>query len=118
MQSGDPLRVRGFRRLDVRQIVPAPDPRGEQDAMRVPLEHYPGMNRFVLDWMGGDERFLPRSREELASGFRLPGSTTARTPDARSHLSAALDASNRHWGIFAKDQLQRWAAGDTFTIIG
>jgi bacillithiol synthase len=85
--------------------------------MKVPLEHYPGMNRFVLEWMGGDERFLPRSREELASGFRLPGSTAARTPDARSQLAAALDASNRHWGIFAKDQLQRWAAGDTFTII-
>ena len=28
--------------------------------MRVPLDRYPGMNRFVLDWLGGDERFLPR----------------------------------------------------------
>ena len=27
---------------------------------RVPLERYPGMNQFVLDWMNGDARFLPR----------------------------------------------------------
>ena len=29
-------------------------------SLRVPLEHYPGMNRFVLDWLNGDERFLRR----------------------------------------------------------
>jgi hypothetical protein len=28
--------------------------------MRVPLAQYPGMNPFVLDWLSGDERFLPR----------------------------------------------------------
>ena len=30
--------------------------------MRVPLARYPGMNKFVLDWLDGDERFLPRPR--------------------------------------------------------
>ncbi|HUP59865.1 MAG TPA: bacillithiol biosynthesis BshC [Thermoanaerobaculia bacterium] len=28
---------------------------------RVPLARYPGMNKFVLDWMDGDERFLWRT---------------------------------------------------------
>ena len=28
--------------------------------MRVPLGHYPGMNKFVLDWMGGEERAIFR----------------------------------------------------------
>ncbi|MEA2463031.1 MAG: bacillithiol synthase, partial [Acidobacteriota bacterium] len=78
--------------------------------MRVPLTHYPGMNRFVLDWLNGDERFLPRAgRRERPAG---------EAPTApRESLVAALDASNLHWGIFAKDQLQRWGAGETYTII-
>jgi len=76
--------------------------------MRIPLEKYPGMNRFVLDWLHGDERFLPR---DSAPAPRMqPG------PDAAS-LAAALDASNRRWGIFAKEKLQRWAAGGTVTIV-
>ncbi|HYK03726.1 MAG TPA: bacillithiol biosynthesis BshC [Thermoanaerobaculia bacterium] len=73
--------------------------------MRVPLAHYPGMNRFVLDWLDGDERFLPR---------RTP---PPRTRNIAPELVAALDRSNRHWGIFAKDQLQRWGGGETYTII-
>lgn len=75
--------------------------------MRVPLTRYPGMNRFVLDWLGGDERFLRR-----ASYVRSP-----RRAGNRDALANALDASNRHWGIFAKEQLQRWASGETFTLI-
>jgi hypothetical protein len=79
--------------------------------MKAPLEHYPGMNRFVLDWMGGDTRFLPRG-----GGQAIPPVRTGRIA-CPPQLIAALDASTRHWGIFAKDQLQRWAEGDTFTVI-
>ena len=35
---------------------------------RVPLAKYPGMNKFVLDWMGGDERFLRRSPRPKTGG--------------------------------------------------
>ena len=34
--------------------------------MRLPLDRYPGMNRFVLDWMNGDQRFLPRGTPAAA----------------------------------------------------
>jgi uncharacterized protein YllA (UPF0747 family) len=78
--------------------------------MRAPLAQYPGMNRFVLDWLDGDERFLPR-----ASRRERPVGQASTAP--RDSLVAALDASNRHWGIFAKEQLQRWGAGETFTIV-
>jgi bacillithiol biosynthesis cysteine-adding enzyme BshC len=32
-------------------------------------------------------------------------------------MAAALDASNRHWGNFVADELRRWAAGETVTLI-
>ncbi len=73
--------------------------------MRVPLAHYPGMNRFVLDWLNGDERFLTRQ------------TPPRRTRSIAPALVTALDQSNRHWGLFAKEQLQRWGAGETFTIV-
>jgi uncharacterized protein YllA (UPF0747 family) len=74
--------------------------------MKAPLSQYPGMNRFVLDWLGGDERFLPRT------------AVVERTPAPRSaELAQALDASNRHWGIFAKDAITQWASSATRTII-
>jgi bacillithiol synthase len=83
--------------------------------MRVPLEHYPGMNRFVLDWLKGDERFLPRSfwSYGLSARSRRP----ERPALQRDALVDALDRSNRHWGIFAKDQLQRWARNESVTLI-
>jgi bacillithiol biosynthesis cysteine-adding enzyme BshC len=80
--------------------------------MKAPLSQYPGMNPFVLDWLGGDERFLPRAKHWAEGLARGP------QPAARSEaLASALDASNRHWGIFAKDAIARWASGETRTII-
>ena len=64
------------------------------------------MNRFVLDWLGGDERFLRR-------GGQPP--TAVRTVD--SDLLDALIASNRRWGIDAAADLRAWAAGKTETIV-
>jgi uncharacterized protein YllA (UPF0747 family) len=72
---------------------------------RVGLEHYPGFNPFVLDWLRGDDRFLPRGDRP-----RLK-----RTPSPE--LVRALAESNRRWGIDAGEELRRWAAGDTFTIV-
>ncbi|MDP9194537.1 MAG: bacillithiol biosynthesis cysteine-adding enzyme BshC [Acidobacteriota bacterium] len=76
--------------------------------MKAPLSQYPGMNPFVLDWMAGDERFLPRGSHVARSSQLAARSET---------LASALDASNRHWGIFAEDAIQSWARGETRTII-
>jgi bacillithiol biosynthesis cysteine-adding enzyme BshC len=76
--------------------------------MRVPLQHYPGMNRFVLDWLGGDERFLRRATPNLNPHRRI---------SLGPELVTAIDQSNRHWGIFAADALRKWSTGETLTII-
>ena len=76
---------------------------------RVPLTRYPGMNRFVLDWLAEDARatrFLPRS------GVRRQ-SRRARSGE----LAAALRDSNKRWGIFARDPVERWARGETVTLV-
>ena len=74
--------------------------------VKAPLSQYPGMNPFVLDWLGGDERFLPRATQFNGA-----------PPQRSAELATALDRSNRHWGIFAKDAILRWAEGGTRTII-
>jgi uncharacterized protein YllA (UPF0747 family) len=76
--------------------------------VRIPLAHYPGMNPFVLDWMNGDERFLKRANVGRAS---------ARPVGLKPDLRLALKDSNRQWGLFVGDQLERWATGETLTII-
>src|SRR5687768_15609894 len=131
MQSLDPQRLRGFRRLPVHPHLATVDPRGEPDFVKAPLSQYPGMNPFVLDWLGGDERFLPRATEQQSP---LPASrgegqgegrelrkpsplTLTLSPEGRGDLASALDHSNRHWGIFAKDAITRWAEGGTRAII-
>ncbi len=67
------------------------------------------MNPFVLDWLKGDQRFLPR-----LSGAPPP-------PAARSKISKefvkALIESNRRWGLDVGDELRRWAAGETATVV-
>jgi uncharacterized protein YllA (UPF0747 family) len=71
------------------------------------------MNRFVLDWLGGDERFLARS-----SGLHPSKARSAREglkPSAA--LVDALRESNQRWGLFAGEQLERWSSGGTLTII-
>jgi bacillithiol synthase len=77
-------------------------------SLRAPLALYPGMNRFVRDWISGDERFLRRHSEAPSSPRKSP-------PDAS--LAAALVESNRGWGIDAKPSLDRWMAGETLTIV-
>jgi uncharacterized protein YllA (UPF0747 family) len=78
----------------------------ESGCIRFPLSAYPGMNPFVLDWMAGGTKFLPRETVPA----RLPA-------PHRSELADALDQSNRHWGNFVADDVRRWAAGETMTLI-
>ena len=61
----------------------------EPGCYRVPLDRYPGMNRFVLDWLAGDERFLPRA----------PAKPGGAPPPASAALLGALIESNRRWGL-------------------
>ena len=75
-------------------------------SLRVPLQHYPGMNRFVLDWLGGDQRFLKRKVHDR----RRPSPPSA-------DLVAALRRSNRQWGLFVERDLDAWASGQTVTLI-
>jgi len=98
--------------------------------MRVPLGRYPGMNRFVLDWLGGEERatrFLPRDGVVIPSGSEGPGRAggatsvppSAQVPrcarDDNRALADALLASNRHWGVFP--DLTSWSNGESLTIV-
>jgi uncharacterized protein YllA (UPF0747 family) len=95
------------------------------------------MNRFVLDWLGGDERFLPRRGAAGSVGPAPPpagaagsvgpapspasaaegGGATARAATARRALVDALTASNHAWGHDVGDELHRWGAGETAAIV-
>jgi uncharacterized protein YllA (UPF0747 family) len=81
----------------------------EPACLQLALADYPGMNPFVLDWMNGDERFLPRVGQTLLS---VPAQTGV------SELQTALIESNQHWGLFVRDEVERWARGEAPAIIG
>jgi bacillithiol synthase len=77
--------------------------------IRGPLSRYPGMNRFVLDWLASDPkatRFLPRL------GVLRPSRSSK-----SGGLAAALLQSNKHWGLFTREPLERWQRGETVTIV-
>jgi uncharacterized protein YllA (UPF0747 family) len=78
--------------------------------LRLPLAQYPGMNRFVLDWMAGEERatrLLPRREASpRASG---------RGVDAA--LADALVASNRAWGLDVSAAVSRWRSGEALALV-
>jgi uncharacterized protein YllA (UPF0747 family) len=85
--------------------------------MQVPLEQYPGFNKFVLDWLRGDDRFLPRSNWSDGLSARSSARRAESPALQRDVLATALDHSNRHWGIFAADALRQWSAGETITLV-
>lgn len=77
--------------------------------MIAPLSAYPGMSRFVLDWLSGNgdaRRFLPRVVER-----------DLRVLPRSADLRRALDNQNRGWGIQASAELERWSSGSTRTLI-
>lgn len=84
----------------------------EAGCLRFPLASYPGMNPFVRDWLAGDAKataLLPRTASRDV--------TPARRRPVDATLLASLEASNRRWGSFVGDDLRRWAAGETVTLI-
>lgn len=82
----------------------------------VPLRHYPGMNRLVLDWLGGDERFLPRVGEPASGQAGKENGPLAHSPTRP--LADSLIESNQHWGLFVREDVERWAAGGVALIAG
>lgn len=79
--------------------------------LRVPLSRYPGFNKFVLDWLAGEKQatqFLPRA-----------GANFGRRTEVRRHaeLVDAIASFNARFGLAVKPQLERWAKGETVTIV-
>ena len=82
----------------------------ESACKTIPLSEYPGMNRFVLDWISGEPRatrFLGRTKSVSDAG----------AAPSRTELAKALIESNKRWGLFVSDQVRAWAAGDARAII-
>ncbi len=75
-------------------------------SVQFPLSSYPGFNRFVLDWLGGDARFLCRGGEPKPR------------PRDRDALAQALIDSNKRWGLFVADDVRRWQNGSVAIIAG
>lgn len=82
-----------------------------KESLRLPLAGYPGINQFVLDWLAGD----PRATRLLRRAETPSSPPERRALDPR--LTAALDASNRAWGIDARTELERWTVGRALTIV-
>lgn len=78
--------------------------------MKFPLSSYPGFNRFVLDWLGGDTRFLGRT-------LCAPTPPTGRGAQRAPNLAEALIESNKHWGLFVADDVRRWQNGQSAAVI-
>ncbi len=83
----------------------------EPACLSFPLADYPGMNRFVLDWLGGDQRFLPR---DPSSALRAP---SPRSGGEKGELAEAIIESNKRWGLFVRDDVERWARGESVTLV-
>lgn len=80
----------------------------EPACWRAPLACYPGFNRFVLAWLDG------RANDHLP---RVPDAPRRTDRRIGSELAEALIASNQRWGFFVRDEVERWARGDTYTIV-
>lgn len=78
----------------------------EAGCRRVALAQYPGVNPFVLDWLAGDTRFLPRGKD-----------APPRRPNPSPELVEALIESNRRWGLFVRDDVEQWARGERIALI-
>jgi bacillithiol synthase len=87
----------------------------DPSCLEFPLDSYPGMNRFVLDWLRGDERFLSRTETEHVPPSALSGRRP--DPEGRAALAQALIESNKHWGSFVRDDVERWARGESVSLV-
>lgn len=112
---GPPLRIRlqGWRRAGSRSSV-RPGVSHEldgaalsDDTITLPLAGYPGISRFVLEWMRGNAAgFLPRREMPHRSG-----------PRGTDELVNAIVESNRRWGLSVRDDVGQWARGGSVTIV-
>jgi bacillithiol biosynthesis cysteine-adding enzyme BshC len=79
------------------------------------------MSRFVLDWLEGDERFLPRGRDPFPSpceaGRGKRAAVSGVLGEERTALATALIQSNQRWGSFVKDDVERWKRGESAAIV-
>lgn len=83
-----------------------------EGCIRLPLSHYPGMNRLVLDWLAGGIPELRRFDASKGARREAPGAGSAPA------LLDALVASNRRWGSFiSRNDLRAWADGETVTLV-
>ncbi|HUF19016.1 MAG TPA: bacillithiol biosynthesis cysteine-adding enzyme BshC [Thermoanaerobaculia bacterium] len=80
-------------------------------ALRLPLESYPGLNRFALDLVKGAGR---------AAGFLNRRPVESMQPSGVSKpeaLASALAESNRRWGNEAGSELNAWKDGRTVSLV-
>jgi uncharacterized protein YllA (UPF0747 family) len=71
------------------------------------------MSPFVLDWLDGKvSHFLPRDVDRKAAPL------SAADLSRRAGMAAALIESNRRWGFFVREEVERWSRGETVTIVG
>ena len=80
----------------------------EPGCLRIPLDRYPGMNPFVLDWLGGTGaagKYLPRNVE-----------TRSKSGGAGAALQKALIESNKRYGLFVRMAVEAWASGEAVTL--
>lgn len=81
--------------------------------IELPLAQYPGIRPFALDLVSDDERVGRFSSRRPIASLAPPDMNVDRAPIARS-----IGDSNRRWGNDVDDELDRWAAGETVTIVG
>ena len=82
----------------------------EPACLELALADYPGMNKFVLDWMNGNaQSLLPRR-----AGEKVPQADEG-VPSPE--LVDALIESNKRWGMFVRDDVECWARGESVALI-
>ena len=85
----------------------------EPACLQLSLTDYPGMNPFVLDWLNGKVNSLLPRRAGGAGGPEL----IEGADEGASDLVSALIESNKRWGLFVRDDVERWARGKSPAII-
>jgi len=83
----------------------------EPACLELSLADYPGMNPFVLDWLAGKaDAFLPRVGQ-------APSPVESSRQAGAPVLHEALIESNKRWGMFVRDDVERWARGEAVALI-
>jgi len=81
--------------------------------IELPLAQYPGIRPFAHELVSGSVRAARFSSRR--GGIPRP---PAKAAVDRAPIAASLAASNRGWGNDVDRELERWATGDSVTIVG